>query len=43
MREIPDRAVFTVVRHDGMWAVEYGGEYFGPDRCMAALDYHRCC
>ena len=29
MREIPDRAVFTVVRHDGRWAVEHSGEYFG--------------
>lgn len=29
MREIPDRAVFTVIRHDGRWAVEYEGQYFG--------------
>lgn len=29
MRTIPDRAVFTVMRHDGQWAVEHEGEYFG--------------
>lgn len=29
MREIPDRAVFTVLRHDGSWAVEHEGAYFG--------------
>lgn len=29
MRDIPDRAVFTVIRHDGQWAVEHQGEYFG--------------
>jgi len=29
MRMIPDRAVLTVGRHDGRWAVELDGEYFG--------------
>ena len=29
MRDIPDRAVFTVTRHDGRWAVEHDGDYFG--------------
>ncbi|MDB5417933.1 MAG: hypothetical protein JWP86_3111 [Phenylobacterium sp.] len=29
MRDVPDRAVFTVTRHDGRWAVEHEGEYFG--------------
>jgi hypothetical protein len=29
MREVPDRAVFTVTPHDGRWAVEHDGEYFG--------------
>ena len=28
MRE-PERTIFTVIRHDGAWAVEHGGEYFG--------------
>jgi len=29
MRDILDRAVFTVLRHDGHWAVEHEGEFFG--------------
>ena len=29
MRDVPDRAVFTVIRHDGQWAVEHAGEFFG--------------
>lgn len=29
MRMIPDRAVFTVARHNGVWAVEHDGEFFG--------------
>ena len=29
MRMIPDRAVFTVARHNGLWAVEHDGEFFG--------------
>ena len=32
MRVASERAVFTVTRHDGMWAVEHGGEYFGHSR-----------
>jgi hypothetical protein len=24
-----ERAVFTVTRHNGLWAVEHGGDYFG--------------
>ena len=26
---VVERCVFTVIRHDGRWAVEYAGEYFG--------------
>lgn len=29
MRTTPDRSVLTVARHDGGWAVELDGEYFG--------------
>ena len=29
MRMVPDRAVLTVMRHDGLWAVEHEGDYFG--------------
>jgi hypothetical protein len=29
MRMVPDRAVLTVVRHDGLWAVELDGHFFG--------------
>jgi hypothetical protein len=29
MRIEPERAVFTVTRHNGSWAVEFGGQYFG--------------
>ena len=29
MRTILERAVFTVSRHDGLWAVEHDGEVFG--------------
>lgn len=29
MRMASDRAVLTVVRHEGSWAVELEGEYFG--------------
>ena len=32
MKVDPDRAVFTVTRHDGHWAVEHEGEYFGHSR-----------
>lgn len=27
-----DRTVFTVLPHDGIWAVEHDGEYFGHSR-----------
>lgn len=27
MRMLPDRAVFTVQRHNGQWAIEHDGEY----------------
>lgn len=29
MRTMTDRAVLTVVRHEGSWAVELEGEFFG--------------
>lgn len=29
MRMMTDRAVLTVVRHEGSWAVELEGEFFG--------------
>ena len=29
MRMVSDRAVLTVVRHDGSWAVEWEGQFFG--------------
>ena len=29
MRMIPDRAVFTVTRHEGVWSVEHEGQSFG--------------
>ena len=29
MRITPERAVLTVAKHDGQWAVELEGEYFG--------------
>ena len=28
MRLLPDRAIFTVSRHNGLWAVEHEGEHF---------------
>ena len=30
MRMIPDRAILTVVRHEGSWMVELDGEMFDP-------------
>ncbi|WP_374468352.1 hypothetical protein [Phenylobacterium sp.] len=42
MRMTQERAVLTVVRHDGAWAVELDGEFFGhsPDKevCKAAAN-----
>jgi len=32
MRTTPDRAVLTVGRHEGQWAVELDGELFGHSR-----------
>lgn len=29
MRMVPDRAIFTVLRHSGLWAVEHDGKHFG--------------
>jgi hypothetical protein len=29
MRMVPDRAVLTVKRHEGVWRVEYEGQHFG--------------
>ncbi len=29
MRIEPERAVFTVIRHNGLWAVEHQGDFFG--------------
>lgn len=27
MRDIPDRAIFTVAKHEGRWAVEHDGAF----------------
>lgn len=37
MRMTLDRTVFTVTRHNGMWAVELDGDHFGhsPDKEIA--------
>jgi hypothetical protein len=37
MRNAPDRAIFTVVRHETGWAVEHDGEYSdaSPDKEVA--------
>ena len=34
MKTLSDRVVLSVVRHDGMWAVEQAGAHFGhaPDK-----------
>lgn len=43
MRTIPDRAILTVLRHSGLWAVEHDGEHFGhsPDKEIARAAAHR--
>ncbi|HEV2533690.1 hypothetical protein [Phenylobacterium sp.] len=43
MRMVPDRAVLTVVRHNGQWAVEYDGDHFGhsPDQQVAKAAANR--
>lgn len=37
MRNAPDRAIFTVVRHESGWAVEHDGEFsdITPDKEVA--------
>ena len=32
MRSTTDRSVLTVARHEGQWAVELDGEFFGHSR-----------
>lgn len=32
MRMVPERAVLTVKRNDGLWCVEHEGEAFGHSR-----------
>jgi hypothetical protein len=43
MRMVPDRAVLTVTRRDGVWCVEYDGEAFGhsSDKEVARAAAHR--
>ena len=55
MREITDRTVLTVLRHDGGWSVEESGEHFGQSadkevakaaanrRARTLLDAGRAC
>jgi hypothetical protein len=32
MRMVPDRAVLTVIRYEGVWRVEHDGREFGHSR-----------
>jgi len=43
MKMVPDRAVLTVMRHEGLWRVEHEGEYFGhsTDKEIAKAAAHR--
>jgi hypothetical protein len=43
MRMLPDRAVLTVTRLDGVWRVEHEGETFGhsPDKEIAKAAANR--
>jgi hypothetical protein len=43
MRADLDRAVLTVMRHDGGWAVEHNGEHFGytADKEVAKATAHK--
>lgn len=43
MRMIPDRAVLTVARQDGLWLVDHEGEQFGhsPDKEVAKAAANR--
>jgi hypothetical protein len=40
VRAESDRAVFTVTKHNGLWAVEHCGDYFGhsPDKEIAKAE-----
>jgi hypothetical protein len=43
MRMVPERAVLTVTRHEGLWQVEHEGEAFGhsPDKEVAQAAANR--
>ncbi len=43
MRMVPNRAVLTVKRSEGVWRVEHEGEAFGhsPDKEVAKAAAHR--
>lgn len=43
MRTVPDRAVLTVTRHEGVWRVEHDGDTFGhsPDKEIAKAAANR--
>ena len=43
MQMQPDRAVLTVTRHDGAWAVEHEGRHFGhtSDKEVAKASAHK--
>jgi len=43
MRMVPDRAVLTVTRHEGVWRVEHDGLHFGhsPDKEIAKAAANR--
>jgi len=43
MREITNRTVLTVTRHEGAWSVELDGEHFGQsaDKEVAKAAAHR--
>ena len=43
MREITNRTVLNVMRHEGGWSVEQNGDYFGqsPDKEVAKAAAHR--
>jgi hypothetical protein len=43
MRMVPDRAVLTVMRHEGVWRVEHEGQHFGhsSDKEIAKAAAHR--
>ena len=40
MRTTTERAVFTIMRHNGLWAVEHDGDHFGhsPDKEIARAE-----